>query len=287
LGTTPRLGRTALLALVAAAFPAGVAAAGPATTVSVDAAGRLGPTGVGAEGGVAWRWAREDGASPLARGRYVQLGPTLGVNPAWAQAGVAVEWVPVAVLQLRLGYDAFAFFGANHSLLRFPSGDARFGRAELAARSSAEETGIGHRASARPVLRAKLGPVVLRSQTDLHGYALSRIPGWYYESEYDTLLRETDWLLANRTAAMAELWRGAGEATLLAGPMFEVTRAGAARLVRRRAGAAAFWAPAARWLGFDRLRLYALAGVVLADRNRRGEPFAVLGFGGDADLAGR
>jgi hypothetical protein len=33
--------------------------------------------------------------------------------------------------------------------------------------------------------------------------------------------------------------------------------------------------------------VYALAGVNLSDRNREGEPFAILGFGGDLDIARR
>jgi hypothetical protein len=69
--------------------------------------------------------------------------------------------------------------------------------------------------------------------------------------------------------------------------MYEFTRAGAAKIVRERAGGAVYWAPAARWLGLDRPRLYVLTGVNLVDRNRQGEVFALLGFGGDIDLGAR
>jgi hypothetical protein len=33
--------------------------------------------------------------------------------------------------------------------------------------------------------------------------------------------------------------------------------------------------------------VYAVAGVNLSDRNREGEPFAVLGLGGDLDVGAR
>ncbi len=84
-----------------------------------------------------------------------------------------------------------------------------------------------------------------------------------------------------------ELWRGAGDETFLIGPTYDVTFAGAAGIVRQRLGAAVYWAPGARWLGFDRTRAYALAGVNLSDRNRKGEPFVVLRLGGDLDVGRR
>jgi hypothetical protein len=281
--------RAAQLALAAALMlaPAHAAAGDTTTTLFADAVGRYGPAGVMVSAGGALRWPQGDGPSPLSRGRYAQLGVSVGVNPAYAQGSIAGEWVPIAPLQLRLQYDAFEFFGANGALLELPSAGSKFGSAELDALRGTERRGIGHRLMFSPVVRARVGRVVLRSQTDVDWYALSRTSGWYYEWENDTLLARTDWLVANRTAVMAELWRGAGDATLLAGPMYDVTRAGAARIVRQRAGASAYWAPAARWLGFDRPRVYALAGVNLSDRNRPGEPFVVLGFGGDLDVGAR
>ena len=281
--------RAAPLALAAAVMlaPAPAAAGETTTTFFADAVGRYGPAGVMVFAGGALRWPQDDGPSLLTRGRYAQFGATFGVNPAYAHGSIAGEWVPVAPLQLRLQYDAFAFFGVNGALLKFPSPDSKFGRDELAALRGKEQTGIGRRVMFSPVVRAKIGRVIVRNQTDLDWYMLSRSSGWYYEWEYDTLLAENDWLVANRAALMVELWRGAGDATLLVGPIYDVTRAGAARIVRQRLGASAYWAPAARWLGFDRLRVYALAGVNLSDRNREGEPFAVLGFGGDLDVGAR
>ncbi len=85
---------------------------------------------------------------------------------------------------------------------------------------------------------------------------------------------------------MVELRRAAGD-VILVGPMYDVTLAGGAGLVRQRLGATAYWSPAGRWLGLDRARVYALAGVNLSDRNHDGEPFALLGLGGDLDLGGR
>lgn len=281
-----RAARTvAALGLALALAPVAAQGGGATTTVSADLAGRYGPAGLWLSAGIARRWPKEDGASLLTRGRYAQVGLSAGVSPALAQGTVAAEWVPVAPLQLRLQYDLQGYFGANGVLLQLPSEDARFGDPELDARSGREVAGVGHRVMLSPVLRARLGALVLRSQTDLCWYALSSRPGWFHEVEYDTLLARQDWLVDNATALFAELLGRTGTSLLL-GPMYEVTRSGAAAIVRQRLGAALFLVPAGRWLGLDRVRLYALAGVNLADRNREGEPFAALGVGGDLELHG-
>jgi hypothetical protein len=274
------------MALALAAAPAIPRAGEATTTIFADVVGRYGPAAAMVLAGGTRRWTREDGPSALEQGRYAQLGGTVGVNPAYAQGSIAAEWVPVALLQLRLQYDVYGFFGASGALLRLPSKDARFGERELDALAGKEEAGVGHRVLFSPVLRARFGRMVLRNQTDLDGYVLSRARGWYYESEYDTVLSERDWLVANRTALLVDLLGRPGGATFLAGPMYDVTHAGAAGITRQRVGAALFLEPAGRWLGLDRVRVYALGGVNLSDRNRRGEPFALVGLGGELDVAG-
>ncbi len=259
------------------------------TIVSLDGLGRVGPAGVMLSAGVARRWVQDDGPSSFGQGRYFQLGLSAGANPAYAQGSLSAEWVPTTPLQLRLQYDAFGFFGTNGSLLRLPSARSKFGTAEIDALSGREESGLGHRVMLNPVLRARFGRVVLRNESEVSWYRMSSRTGWYYEWEHDTLLGDNDWLLGNRTTVFVELWRGAGEAALLVGPTYDVTRAGQADITRHRVGAAAYFEPPGRWLGFDRVRFFAMAGANIADRNRQGEPFAILGIGGDIEFgrAGR
>jgi hypothetical protein len=250
----------------------------------VDAFARAAPDGAMLVTGVLRRWGVEDGDSALLRGRYLEFGASLGVNPAYTQAAARVEWVPIAPLQLRLQYDLYGFFGANGALLRFPSASSRFGAPEIDAAGGSEKGGLGQRLLLSPVLRARVGPIVLRSQTDLAWFALSSSPGWFYEWEYDTLVARRDLVVSNRSTVFFELWHGAGEAMLLAGPGYEVTHAARAGITRQRAEGVLFWSPADR-LGFlARPRLFAMGGVNVVDRNRRGDPFAVVGVGVDLDL---
>ncbi len=273
--------------MLGAALAGGAARADPAvtrTTVTADAFFRAAPDGAMLLTSILRRWGVEDGDWALLRGRYLELGASVGANPAYAEAAVRAEWVPIAPLQLRVQYDLYGFFGANGALLRFPSPSSRFGAAEIRAAGGSETSGLGHRLLLSPVLRARVGPLVLRSQTDIAWFALSSSEGWFYEWEYDTLLARRDLVVSNRSTLFFELWRGAGEATLLAGPGYEVTHAARAGITRQRAEGVLFWSPADRLGRLSRPRLFAMAGVNVVDRNRQGDPFAVLGVGADLEL---
>ena len=271
------------LAVLAIGWPARATAGEARTTASVDTAARIAPSGIMLFAGVVRRWSVDDGDSVLLRGRYLEVGGAIGVNPAYSQGSLHVEWVPLAVLQLRVQYDLYGFFGANGALLQFPSASSRFGDDEIKVAKGSEHTGLGHRVLVSPVLRLRAGRVVLRSQTDVAWFALSSSDGWFYEWEYDTLVAHSDLVVSNRTALLVELWRGAGESTLLAGPAYEVTHAMEADITRQRAEGVVFWSPVEKLGAFSRPRLFMVAGVDLVDRNRRHDPFAIVGLGVDLD----
>ncbi|WP_248354934.1 hypothetical protein [Anaeromyxobacter oryzae] len=287
----PRRREPARAALAAVVLGATLAAADaaravePRTTLSLDQYARGNPEGVTVSATLARQWDQPDGAGPLAQGRYALASAGLGLCPAWAQLSLGGEWVPVAPLQLRAQYDLFGFFGANGALLAVAGPDARFGRDELTALAGRERAGLGHRLLLAPTLRARAGLVILRSQTDVALYRLTAEAGFRYESEYDTLVGRDDVVLQNRTALLVP-WPGAGAAVLV-GPVHEITWAARADLARERIGGLAYWTPAGPVLGLDRPRILVYAGVNLRDRNRAGEPFAIVGVGGDVDVAPR
>jgi hypothetical protein len=273
---------------LAATLPIVLAAAGARaeerTTLSVDLYGRLNPVGLSLALGAARRWTEPDGEGPLRRGRYLTVGGELSANPAWTQIGPRMEWVPWAPLQLSAGYDLLAFYGANGSLLQVSGDAAPFGPGALESLRGQERSGLAHRVLVEPVLRYRAGRLVLRSAMLVAWYRLAGRPGTYYESELDTLLRERDLVAQSRTTATFELWRSGADATLLLGPAYEYTRAGRTGVERHRAGGVVLWVPADRRFGLDRPHLIAWAGLDVADRNRRGQPFLVLGLGGSLDF---
>jgi hypothetical protein len=212
---------------------------------------------------------------------HKQLGFIVGINPAYAQGSLYGEWKPVLYFQARLQYDGYRFFGANGALLSFPSADAKFGRDETKALKGQEEAGWGQRVMVQPEFTAKAGLVIIRNTTDLAYYRFDGKGPYFYEWEYDTLLKDGDYLIDNTTAFLMEAWKGPDAAMLLAGPFYQITNAASADITRQRIGVQAFWSPAGPIGSFSHPRVYGKLGVNLQDRNRDNELFLIVGMGFD------
>ena len=253
-------------------------------TVSSDAVARINPLGLALQTSGSYRHVSGYDTKGGYETSYQQAGASLMLTPAYAQPSVEVEWLPVAFAAVRVQYAAQLFMGANRGLLRFPSATSAFGEAQLKDKTGSERSKLAHRVLIQPLMRAKLGPVVLRNQTDLAIYRYGDDGPYLYESEYDTLLAPHDLVIANRTQVMLSLWRGQGEAMLLAGPFYEVVHARDAELTRQRVGAAVFCTFAEHWIGLRRPRAYGMSGVNASDPNRQGQGFLMLGLGADLDF---
>lgn len=279
----------AVLLAAAGAEAAGTEPGAPADrtrpiTVHADLVTRLNPAGLMLTvGGFRdWLTVRDRAADRVSS--YLRGGLMAGINPAYGQASAYVEWMPALFATLRLQSDLYGFLGTNGALLSFPEGDARFGADEIDALAGREERGVGRRFLVQPTIRAKAGPLIIRNQTDLARYRFDGKGPFFYEGEYDTLLKDGDVLLANRTDVLYAGWQRGKGAILLFGPFYEVTRADAADLTRQRLGAELFWIAADSLWSLDRPRIYSQAGVYRRDRNRQDEGFLALGCGFDLDL---
>lgn len=212
---------------------------------------------------------------------HKQLGFTVGINPAYAQGSFYGEWKPALFFQARLQFDGYRFFGANGALLSFPSADAKFGRDEIRALKGQEEAGWGQRVMVQPVFTAKAGPVIIRNMTDLAYYRFDGEGPYFYEWEYDTLLKDGDHLIDNTTAFLMEAWKGSDSSMLLAGPFYQITNTARADITRQRIGVQAFWSSNGQMGSFSHPRVYGRLGVNLQDRNRDNELFLMIGTGLD------
>jgi hypothetical protein len=254
------------------------------TALQADLVGIANPEGFSLVVGAYRRWISEFDKVEAIPSSYLQAGTMLSINPAYAQGSVYGEWMPALFAQFRLQYDLYGFFGASGALLSFPSATSRFGNDEIDALKDQEESGVGHRIFLQPTLRGKVGPVYLRNQTDLGYYWFDARGPYYFEREYDTLLKSGDLLAVNRTHALFEAWKGRDSEILLAGPFYEVTHAADASITRQRLGAAFYWVPMERVWSLSRPRFYAEVGYNMQDRNRGHQAFAVFGIGFDYDL---
>lgn len=244
-----------------------------------DLAGRANPAGVILITGFYRKW-----SGPLDRtygipASHRQCGVMLGLSPAGAQGSLYGEWKPALFMQARLQYDQYRYFGANGSLLSFPAASAPFGRDELKALKGEEKGGWGRRIILQPVFTAKAGRVIIRNATDLAYYRFDGAGPYFYESEYDTLLKDGDTVADNTTAFLLDA--GSGAAALLAGPFYQITHAGRADITRQRLGIQGYWSPAGKKGPFSALRAYGRLGLNLQDRNRDGQLFFTAGMGVD------
>lgn len=264
-------------------------AAPPAMRAAFSASGdlviRANPMGAILFAGLAYRLPYRFDVERNLESAAVQFGLGTALNGAYVQGGPFVEWMPILPVQLRAQYDLLGFSGKYGSLLSFPSANSPFGDDVIKARAGTEERTYAQRFLLRPLLRMKMGRVVLRSQTDLAHYRMNGQGPYYFEREYDTLLEASDFLVANRTALLFVIIPGKSAPGLAMGPAYEVTHAYGAGLTRQRLGLQGSWIPDMDGRGFfSGFRIYGMAGVNLEDRNRGHEPFLMMGVGTDINL---
>lgn len=252
--------------------------------VEADLAGQRNPDGLMTSVGGYRRWIRTIDKDLNIPSSYLQTGLGAGTTPADGRISVHGEWLAAVFAKIRVQYDVYRFYGTNTSLLSFPSGTAGFGRSEVDALEGREEAGNGSRLLIRPTLYAKVGPLIIVNQTDLAYFEFSGKGPYFLEWTYETLLRDGDRVLENRTNFLYQIMKGRGDVSLLAGPYYEIMKTGDADLKRKRAGVMGYWVPREVLGSFKRPRLYGQIGHYLQDRNRDGEYMASLGIGFDLDL---
>ena len=257
-----------------------VATSDPKTVYQADIVASLNPEGLMLVLGGFRRWSgpldQEYGIPSYSN----KLGVALGVSPAYAKASAYDEWQPAIFAQVRLQFDVYRFFGTNGALLSFPSAGSKFGNDEIDALSGQEESTWGQRVLLQPVLTAKAGPVIIRNTTDFAYYRFHGRGPYFLEWEYDSLLKDGDFLLNNRTAFLMAAGKGS-KATLLAGPFYEYTHGQHADITRHRAGVQVYWTRTEPIWSFNKPRAYAQVGINLHDRNRDNEAFFGAGLGFD------
>lgn len=251
------------------------------TIFHADIAGRGNPAGIMLITGGFHRWDVTNDPEIGVPASYKQAGAMIGVNPVYAQVSLYGEWKPAIYAQLRLQYDYYGFFGSNGSLLSFPSAESRYGKNEIDSLSGKEESTSGHRLLLQPILSGKVGPVIVRNTTDIGYYLFEGKGPYFYESEYDTLLKDRDVLVNNNTVFLLEAWKGGNHGILLAGPFYEVTHAVDAEITRQRIGIQCYCMPTKTLWGVNQPRIYGQVGMNLQDRNRDNEAFFKAGVGFD------
>jgi len=245
--------------------------------------GRINPQAGGFQGSIRYRNVYKYSDEYKMDSAYWQTSFGVGISPAVISASVHAEWMPWLFLTMRVQYDYYAYLGANNALLSFKSPDADYGNSVLKDRDD-EESASGHHFLFQPSLQGKIGKIVFRNQTDLSYYRFSGRGPYFWEPAYDTLLKDGDFLFANRMFVLYEIYKKSPSETLLAGPYYEVTRADDAHITQQKIGAAVYWTPAdSLWL-LKNPKLVMVTGYHLQDPNREDSLFLMLGAGFEYNL---
>src|SRR5512143_3300289 len=169
------------------------------TVIQTDLAAQANPEGLLASVGGFRRWIMGTDKDLGVPSSYLQTGAGIASTPAYGRTSVHIEWLAAVFAKLRIQYDYYRFYGTNTSLLSFPSGTASFGKSDVKALEGTEQAGNGNRFLIRPTLYAKAGPVVIMNQTDLAYFHFTGRGPYFLEWTYETLLRDGDHLVENRT----------------------------------------------------------------------------------------
>jgi hypothetical protein len=247
-----------------------------------DLGGKINPRGLAFWGGVKYRNSYRYDAKYDAISSYWQTSVSLVISPAFMLAGVHAEWMPWLFLQMHVQYDYIEYLGINDSLLSFPSANSPYGDEVRKDRHDEEKT-HGSRIMFQPTIQGKVDSFIIRNQTDLAYYTFAGRGPYFFELWYDTLMKDGDCLVANRTQFLyAFLDRKRKK--LLAGPYYEVTKAFDTQITQQKLGVALYWEPASSLFHISHPHLGVMSGYHLEDPNRQGQFYFIVGAGFEFDL---
>ena len=251
--------------------------------LELDLVGLYNPLGLSIAGDVYYKQIYHRDDDRLWDGLYWRAGGQFAANPAYQRGGFHVEWMPIAIMQMRAQYDRYYFTGSNGSLLAYDNTDGRFGDDEIKARDGEEQSGYGNRYLFKFVLRAKLGSIIVRNVTDMAKYEFPGQGPYYLEREYELLMATTDYLFSNQLYVLFENKQGKGTTTF-AGPYYDYVKVRETGLMRERLGLT-WYQEYDKAVGLiQKPRWYVQSGVYLTERNRQDEFYFVVGIGGDVDF---
>lgn len=251
---------------------------------TVDLIGAYNPLGVQVSGSVIERWVYDVDKERNVEWSYLQGGIGATVSPAYAQVQAHIEWMPAAVFTLRLDTTVFGYFGTLGALRQFDERPTRWDVDRKSGLPGRDRNGVAYRVMLQPVLQFQVWKVIFRNPLNVSLYGFGGKGRYFYEYENDTLMGPTELLLYNQTWLLFEAWKGKKDAMFLIGALYDVTYAVSTKVRRQRVGGLFMIQPKDPVGAFDRLRVYGMAGYIIEDEVRKGEPFIAAGIGSDFDF---
>ncbi|HZI08972.1 MAG TPA: hypothetical protein VE153_01210, partial [Myxococcus sp.] len=142
-----------------------------------------------------------DSESMLLRDTFIGAGASLKLNPAGLKVGPLVEFQPVAMFNLRAGYEYVQFFGTFGFLQSYPGADMDYSDDARDLTKDQAYSTAGHHFLVEPTVQAKVKSVVLRSKLGIEYWNVSLRDGGatFYDALLDTLVPGKGWVFTNDT----------------------------------------------------------------------------------------
>ncbi|NNB89672.1 hypothetical protein HJC10_26180 [Corallococcus exiguus] len=175
---------------------------------------RYNPLGLESQNRLVYQKRLSDSPSLLLRDTYASAGASLRLSPAFFKLGPVVELQPLAIFNVRAGYEYVQFFGTFGSVQSYPDSFQPYDDDLRSATNDAAYGTSGHHFFVEPMLQAKVKSLALRSKLAIEYWNMSLhdggTRGTFYDPTLDTLVPGKGWVLANDTDV---LWL-AGQWTL-------------------------------------------------------------------------
>ncbi|RKH31600.1 hypothetical protein [Corallococcus sicarius] len=214
------LPRAALLALLGVSTPTAAQQPQPPTTENVPpptlpplperrvfftslTVVRYNPLGLESQNKLIYQKRLFDSPSLLLRDTFASAAASLKLSPAFFKVGPVVELQPVAMFNLRGGYEYVQYFGTFGSLQSYPDSFQPYDDDLRDLTNDSAYGTSGHHFFVEPTLQAKVKSVALRTKLAIEYWNVSLQDGsprgTFYDPTLDTLVPGKGWVLANDT----------------------------------------------------------------------------------------
>lgn len=164
---------------------------------------RYNPLGLESQNRLVYQKRLFDSPSLLLRDTYASAAASLKVSPAFFKLGPVVEFQPLAVFNLRAGYEYVQYFGTFGSVQSYPDSFQNYADDVRDVTKDAAYGTSGHHFFLEPMLQAKVKSVALRTKLAIEYWNVNLHDGGprstFYEPTLDTLVPGKGWVLANDT----------------------------------------------------------------------------------------
>jgi len=158
---------------------------------------RYNPLGLETQNRLMYSKRLADSSSVLFRDTFFAIGPLVKLNPAYVKAGGLIDFQPIAVFNLRLGYEFIDYFGTMGYLQSTAVKNADYDDDLRKDNEDDAYSTKGHHYFAEPTVQMKVGKIAVRSKFGFEYWDLDlhKKDKYFYDATLDTMVpvKKTVW----------------------------------------------------------------------------------------------